>query len=86
VLTSQVGADVAGVLVHRWSTERTSGPVSPIARLAGYAWCLAPFPVDGECESVRLDLVYRSRSIPGKGTSSGRCWRGRSAASHSCSA
>ena len=26
------------------------------------------------------------RSIPSTGTSSGRCWRGRSAASHSCSA
>jgi hypothetical protein len=31
-------------------------------------------------------MIHRSRFIPSTGTSLGRCWRGRSAASHSCSA
>jgi hypothetical protein len=84
-LTSQVGVDVADLLVPRWSTEHTSRPVPPIARPAGCKWVPCTATPSKERVSPPAEiLIHRSRSILSKGTSSGRYWRGRSAASHRC--
>jgi hypothetical protein len=69
------------------------GPISSLPHSPGSLRCLpnrlASHPDPTSSRSYRQncrDLIHRSRSILGKGTSSGRCWRGGSAASPSCSA
>jgi hypothetical protein len=82
-----VGADVADLIVHRWPTERTTRPVhrSRVSQVASGA--LHRYFQSKESGSPFTEtLIHRSRSIPSRGTSSGRCRQDRSAASHGCSA